>query len=137
MPRGIINLSIQQDFIPWLMNTGFIILGILFYQINTKSLDTNLKKYSVVGLFSSIPTLMILENNMVDWILLSSMIIVLVYATYMKIKNIQHEIELVTFVVFCWLTMSWGGYVGAISIVLYVSFRSFFNNELNFLFEKS
>ena len=111
MPRGIINLSIQQDFIPWLMNTGFIILGILFYQINTKSLDTNLKKYSVVGLFSSIPTLMILENNMVDWILLSSMIIVLVYATYMKIKNIQQDIELVTLVVFCWLTMSWGGYV--------------------------
>ena len=33
--------------------------------------------------------------------------------------------------------MSWGRYVGAISIVLYVSFRSFFNNELNFLFEKS
>jgi hypothetical protein len=137
MPRGIINLSIQQDLIPGMMNTGFIILGILFYQINTKSLDTNLKKYSVVGLFSSIPTLMILENNMVDWILLSSMIIVLVYATYLKIKKIQQDIELVTIVVFCWLTMSWGGYVGAISIVLYVSFKSFFNNELNFLFEKS
>ena len=77
MPRGIINLSIQQDFIPWLMNTGFIIFGILFYQINTKSLDTNLKKYSVIGLFSLIPTLMIFENNIIDWILLSSMIAVL------------------------------------------------------------
>ena len=132
------HVSILYGFIIYaLIITGFIILGILFYQINTKSLDTNLKKYSVVGLFSSIPTLMILENNMVDWILLSSMIIVLVYATYMKIKNIQQDIELVTLVVFCWLTMSWGGYVGAISIVLYVSFRSFFNNELNFLFEKS
>ena len=54
VPRGVINLSIQQDFIPWLMNTGFIIFGILFYQINTKSLDTNLKKYSVIGLFSLI-----------------------------------------------------------------------------------
>ena len=51
--------------------------------------------------------------------------------------KLDYQIELVTLVVFCWLTMSWGGYVGAISIVLYVSFRSFFNNELNFLFQKS
>ena len=137
VPRGVINLSIQQDIIPWLMNTGFIIFGILFYQINTKSLDTNLKKYSVIGLFSLIPTLMILENNIIDWILLSSMIAVLGYASYSKIKKLDYQIELVTLVVFCWLTMSWGGYVGAISIVLYVSFRSFFNNELNFLFQQS
>ena len=137
MPRGIINLSIQQDFIPWLMNTGFIVLGILFYQINTKSLDTNVKKYAVVGLFSSIPTLMILENNLVDWVLLCSMIAVLFYALYMKLKKASYEIEFVTLVVFCWLTMSWGGYVGAISIVLFISFRSFFENELSQLFEKS
>ena len=68
---------------------------------------------------------------MVDWILFRSMIIVLVYATYMKIKNIQRN-RISNLVVFCWLTMSWGGYVGAISIVLFVSFRSFFNNELTF-----
>ena len=137
VPRGIINLSIQQDFIPWLMNTGFIIFGILFYQINTKSLDNNMKKYSVIGLFSVTPTLMTLESNVIDWILLSSMIAVLGYASYSKIKKLDYQIELVTLVVFYWLTMSWGGYVGAISIVLYVSFRSFFNNEMNILFQKS
>ena len=137
LPRGIINLSIQQDLIPWIMNTGFIILGIMFYQMNTKALDTAVKKYSVVSLFTAIPTLMILENNIIDWILLTGMILVLIYALYAKFKRIEQEIEWITLVVFCWLTMSWGGYVGAISIVLYISFKSFFDNELKFLFNKS
>ena len=137
VPRGVINLSIQQDVIPWIMNTVFIIIGIMFYQINTKSLNTPVKKYSVIGLFTAIPTLMILENNVVDWILLSSMLVVLGYSLYMKARKLSYEMELITLVVFCWLTMSWGGYVGAISIVLFVSFRSFFDNELSFLFNKS
>ena len=137
VPRYIINLSIQQDFIPWVMNTGFILLGILFYQINAKSLDTKLKKYFVVGLFTAIPTLMILENNLVDWILLLTMVGILGYASYLRVKKSPYDMELITLVVFCWLTMSWGGYVGAISIVLYVSFKSFFDNELNFILEKS
>jgi hypothetical protein len=80
---------------------------------------------------------MILENNLIDWILLSGMILVLIYALYAKFKRIEQEIEWITLVVFCWLTMSWGGYVGAISIVLYISFKSFFDNELKFLFNKS
>ncbi len=137
LPRGIINLSIQQDLVPWIMNTGFIILGIMFYQMNTKALDTTVKKYSVVSLFTAIPTLMILENNIIDWILLTGMILVLIYALYAKFKCIEQEIEWITLVVFCWLTMSWGGYVGAISMVLYISFKSFFENELKFLFDKS
>ncbi|MED6337806.1 MAG: hypothetical protein VYC12_02140, partial [Candidatus Thermoplasmatota archaeon] len=137
LPRGIINLSIQQDLIPWIMNTGFIILGIMFYQMNTKALDTTVKKYSVVSLFTAIPTLMILENNIIDWILLTGMILVLIYALYAKFKRLEQEIEWITLVVFCWLTMSWGGYVGAISMVLYISFKSFFKNELKFLFDKS
>ena len=137
MPRAIINLSIQQDFIPWVMNTGFIMLGILFYIINSKTIDNGVKKYTILGLFSAIPTLMILENNTVDWILLSSMLAILCLAAYQKLKRIESSMELVTLVVFCWLTMSWGGYVGAISIILYVSFRAFFENELNFIFERT
>ena len=137
MPRAIINLSIQQDFVPWLMNTGFIFLGILFYQINTKSLDTPIKKYSIIGFFSAIPTLMIMESNLIDWLLLSSMVILLFYACYVKLYQINVDIEIISLVVFCWLTMSWGGYVGGISIVLYISFRSFFANELQFLFDQT
>ena len=137
MPRGIINLSIQQDFIPWLMNTGFIFLGIALYLFSSKSLNTPLKKYSVLGIFTSIPSLMILESNLIDWILLSSMVAILCYAFYQKISRKEQGIEYITLVVFCWLTMSWGGYVGAISIALYISFKSFFENELKFLFTQS
>ena len=67
-PRAIINLSIQQDFTPWLMNTGFILAGILFYQHNTKTLDNIKLKYPVIAFFTAIPSLMILESNIVDWI---------------------------------------------------------------------
>ena len=137
MPRGIINLSIQQDFIPWLMNTGFIFLGIMLYLFSSKSLNTRIKKYSVLGIFTSIPSLMILESNLVDWILLSSMVVILCYACYQKISRQEQGIEYITLVVFCWLTMSWGGYVGAITIALYISFKSFFENELKFLFTRS
>ena len=136
-PRAIINLSIQQDFIPWLMNTGFIFAGILFYQYNTKTLDSAKIKYPVIALFTAIPTLMTLENNIVDWILLSAMLVLLCYAIYDKLTVARENIEIVTLIVFCWLTMSWGGYVGGISIILYVCFNSFFRNELNFLFAKS
>lgn len=136
-PRAIINLSIQQDFTPWLMNTGFILAGILFYQHNTKTLDNIKLKYPVIAFFTAIPSLMILESNFVDWILLSAMILLLSYAIYDKLTGAQQNIEIVTLVVFCWLTMSWGGYVGGISIVLYVCFNSFFEHELNFLFTQS
>tara|TARA_B100000287_G_scaffold412155_1_gene442306 strand:- start:147 stop:758 length:612 start_codon:yes stop_codon:yes gene_type:complete len=43
--------------------------------------------------------------------------------------------ELATLAVLYWLTMSWGGYVGAISMVLFTAFRSLFANELKPLFE--
>jgi hypothetical protein len=80
---------------------------------------------------------MILESNLVDWILLSSMVVILFYAFYQKISRQEQGIEYITLVVFCWLTMSWGGYVGAITIALYISFKSFFENELKFLFTRS
>ncbi len=136
-PRAIINLSIQQDFIPWLMNTGFIFAGILFYQHNVKTMNSTKLKYPVIAFFTAIPTLMILENNIIDWILLSGMLLLLCYAIYDKLTGAKQDIGVVTLVVFCWLTMSWGGYVGGITIILYVCFNSFFQNELNFVFRKS
>ena len=109
------STSIQQDFIPWLMNTGFIFAGILFYQYTKPWILQN--KYPVIALFTAIPTFMT-ENNIVDWILLSAMLL-LCYAIYDKLTVARENIEIVTLIT-CWLTMSWGGYVGGISIILCV-----------------
>ena len=61
------------------------------------------------------------------------MIVAVIGGIYLKVKHLDRGYEIITLTTFCWLTMSWGGYVGGISIVLFISIRSFINNELEFL----
>jgi len=78
---------------------------------------------------------MMMEKNLLDWILLSGLLAVLCLSMYRTLTQAHDDMELATLAVLYWLTMSWGGYVGAISMVLFTAFRSLFANELKFLFE--
>ncbi len=132
-PRGAINFSVMGDILPLIMNTILIALGILVYMTTNKAIENKNIRYAIIGFFAAIPFLMYQENNLIDWIILTAMIVAVIGGIYLKVKHLDRGYEIITLTTFCWLTMSWGGYVGAISIVLFISIRSFINNELEFL----
>lgn len=132
-PRGAINFSVMGDILPLVMNTILITLGILVYMTTNKAIENKNIRYTIIGFFAAIPFLMYQENNYIDWIILVSMIVAVISGIYLKVKDLDRGYEIITLTTFCWLTMSWGGYVGGISIVLFISIRSFINNELEFI----
>lgn len=135
MPRWIIGISIQHDIVPLLVNTALISCGLAFYHHHTKISESKEKTYTTFALFLLIPFIMMMENNLLDWILLSGLLAVLCLSMYRTLTQSDDDMELATLAVLYWLTMSWGGYVGAISMVLFTAFRSLFANELKLLFE--
>ena len=107
------------------MNTILIALGILVYMTTNKVIENKNIRYTIIGFFAAIPFLMYQENNYRldytsfndcgsdQWI-------------YLKLKDLDRGYEIITMTTFCWLTMSCR-YVGGISIVLFISIRSFIN----------
>jgi hypothetical protein len=136
-PRGAINFSVSGDFLPLIMNTVLTFFGVMIYMRAHKIITEQRIRYSIVGFFTLIPLLMYQENNIVDWAVLSILISAMVTGLYLKIAKHDKGYEIITMVALCWLTMSWGGYAGGITMALFVAFRSFLDNELAFLKEKS
>jgi len=136
-PRGAINFSVSGDFLPLIMNTVLTFFGVMIYMRAHKIITEQRIRYSIVGFFTLIPLLMYQENNIVDWAVLSILISAMVTGVYLKIAKQDKGYQIITMVALCWLTMSWGGYAGGITMALFVAFRSFLDNELAFLKEKS
>ena len=136
-PRGAINFSVSGDFLPLIMNTVLTFIGIIIYMRAHKIITEQRIRYSIVGFFTLIPLLMYQENNIVDWAVLIILITAMVTGIYLKIVKQDKGYEIISMVALCWLTMSWGGYAGGITMALFVAFRSFLDNELSFLKEKS
>ncbi|MBT4920431.1 MAG: hypothetical protein HON10_03480 [Euryarchaeota archaeon] len=109
----------------------------MLYMRAHKVISNDQIRYSIIGFFTIIPLLMYQESNLVDWIVLSILISAMVTGLYLKIAKQDKGYEIITMVALCWLTMSWGGYAGGITMALFVAFRSFLDNELAFLKEKS
>lgn len=136
-PRGAINFSVIDDPLALLMNTTFAFLGILVYLRTNKAISEPKWRYGIVALFTIIPFLMYQENNVIDWIVLTGLIVATILGIYQKIKKQDKGYEILTMATLFWLTMSWGGYVGGTTMVLYVGTRSFLNKELEYLKQKS
>ncbi len=136
-PRGAINFSVSGDVLPLIFNTVLTFLGIMIYLRSNKAIKDIKIRNLIIASFTLIPLLMFLENNFIDWILLSGLIISLITGVYLKVKKLDNGYEIITIATLFWLTMSWGGYVGGITMTLYVAIKSFINNELSFLKIKS
>ena len=132
-PRFAINFSVSGDIGPLIMNTAMACLGIMVYMYAHKVITEQRIRYSIITFFTSIPFLMYQENNILDWVVLIGLVSALVSAIYLKFTKQDKGYEILTMVTLCWLTMSWGGYVGGITMALFVAFRSFLDNELAFL----
>ena len=132
-PRFAINFSVSGDIGPLIMNTAMACLGIMVYMYAHKVINEQRIRYSIIAFFTSIPFLMYQENNILDWVVLIGLVSALVSAIYLKFTKQDKGYEILTMVTLCWLTMSWGGYVGGITMALFVAFRSFLDNELAFL----
>ena len=132
-PRFAINFSVSGDIGPLIMNTAMACLGIMVYMYAHKVITEQRIRYSIIAFFTSIPFLMYQENNILDWVVLIGLVSALVSAIYLKFTKQDKGYEILTMVTLCWLTMSWGGYVGGITMALFVAFRSFLDNELAFL----
>ncbi|MBQ59460.1 MAG: hypothetical protein CMA66_02805 [Euryarchaeota archaeon] len=136
-PRGAINFSVSGDIGPLIMNTVLAFLGIMIYMYAHKVITDLRIRYSIIAFFTIIPLLMYQESNIIDWVVLIGLVSAIVSGIYLKITKQDKGYEILTMVTLCWLTMSWGGYVGGITIALFVAFRSFLDNELAFLQIKS
>ena len=136
MPRWMIGFSIQQDVLSIVVNTMLIGFGLMFYHRYNKISDSQQKTIAVFCLFLLIPFFMVLENNALDWMLIIGLMVSFGYAAYRLPLESYHGLKLGTLAVFYWLTMSWGGYAGAISMILFTSFKLILESDLAPLFIK-
>lgn len=136
MPRWLIGISIEQDFIAVIVNTMFIGFSLMFYDRYNNISESRRVTLTVFCLFLLIPFLMMLENNTLDWILIAGLIASFSYAAYRLPNQSCDGIQFGTLAVFYWLTMSWGGYAGAISMILFTSLKLVMKSELASIFSK-
>lgn len=74
------------------------------------------------------------KENWIDWVVLSIFILCIIVAIVEHIRgNKRSAIAPMRFVGFAWVTISWGAYAGATTMVLYTGFFYLMQRELSFL----
>jgi hypothetical protein len=91
----------------------------------------------VTSLFGLLPFAMWFKDNTIDWVVLSIFILCIGVAIFEAIMGRKrNSIGPIRFVGFAWITISWGAYAGATTLVLYTGFYHLMQHEFNFLKSK-
>lgn len=106
----------------------------LLYLWHVESIRSKTTLAIVCSLFGLLPYAMWFKENWIDWVVLSIFILCILTAIVEHIRgNKRSAIAPMRFVGFAWVTISWGAYAGATTMVLYTGFFYLMQRELSFL----
>ena len=128
-------VTIQQE--EWSMLFASIVLASsssLLYLWHVEKIRSKSTLLTVCALFGLLPYAMWFKDNTIDWVVLSIFILCIITAIVEGIRgNKRSSIAPIRFVGFAWVTISWGAYAGATTMVLYTGFFYLMQREFSFL----
>lgn len=133
LPRMMVFFTFEQSLLSVLFGSALILISVLVFITRNQKINEKSHVTIIAAMFTAIPTLMYFESNFIDWILLSGLIISVVYATYLAYNKKDNSHDIFLYSTLFWLTMTWGGWACAATMIMYASIESFLGKELKFL----
>ena len=137
LTRGLL-IAVQFEWISMVLVSMLIISCSSFlYLWYVESIRSKPTLVIVTSLFGLLPFAMWFKDNTIDWVVLSIFILCICVAIFEAIMGRKrNSIGPIRFVGFAWVTISWGAYAGATTLVLYTGFYHLMQHEFNFLKSK-
>ena len=131
-------VTLQKEDISMVLLSMLLVVGSsLLYLIYVEGIQSRPVLATTSAMFGLLPVAMWFKNNVIDWIVLSILMMFVVAWIFEMIKRKQSaSIAPLRFVGFAWVTISWGAYAGAATMILYSGFYFLSQREFKFLFVK-
>ncbi len=131
-------VTLQKEDISMVLLSMLLVVGSsLLYLIYVEGIQSRPVLATTSAMFGLLPVAMWFKNNVIDWIVLSILMMFVVAWIFEMIKRKQTaSIAPLRFVGFAWVTISWGAYAGAATMILYSGFYFLSQREFKFLFVK-
>lgn len=136
LPRMMIYFTFEQSLLSVLFGSTLILISTMFFLSRNEKISKNSHRATIAIMFTAIPALIAQESNFIDWILLTGLIISVLFASYLAFRKNENAHDIYLYSTLFWLTMTWGGWACAATMVMYASFESFLGKELKLLTEK-
>ena len=129
-------VTLQKEDISMVLLSMLLVVGSsLLYLIYVEGIQSRPVLAATSAMFGLLPVAMWFKNNVIDWIVLSILMMFVVAWIFEIIKRKQTaSIAPLRFVGFAWVTISWGAYAGAATMILYSGFYFLSQREFKFLF---
>ena len=129
-------VTLQKEDISMVLLSMLLVVGSsLLYLIYVEGIQSRPVLATTSAMFGLLPVAMWFKNNVIDWIVLSILMMFVVAWIFGMIKKKQTaSIAPLRFVGFAWVTISWGAYAGAATMILYSGFYFLSQREFKFLF---
>ena len=129
-------VTLQKEDISMVLLSMLLVVGSsLLYLIYVEGIQSRPVLATTSAMFGLLPVAMWFKNNVIDWIVLSILMMFVVAWIFEIIKRKQTaSIAPLRFVGFAWVTISWGAYAGAATMILYSGFYFLSQREFKFLF---
>ena len=131
-------VTIQQEHLSMLVLSTLLVVGSsLLYLIYVERIQSKKTLATVAVMYGLLPVAMWYKNNTIDWVVLS-ILLMFVGAWFVELITNKRRIGIspIHFVGFAWVTISWGAYAGATTMILYSAFYFLSQREFNFLLVK-
>ena len=127
--------TVQQEELSMLFASILLaVFSSLLYLWYVEDIRSKKTLLTVCALFGLLPYAMWFKDNTIDWVVLSIFILCIITAIVEGIRgNKRSSIAPIRFVGFAWVTISWGAYAGATTMVLYTGFFHLMQREFDFL----
>ena len=131
-------VTIQQEHLSMLLTSIVLIVGAsLLYLIYVEKIQSRKVLFTVSTMYGLLPVAMWFKRNAIDWVVLSILVMFLVaWVVELITKERKIGISPIHFVGFAWVTISWGCYAGATTMILYSGFYYLSQREFKFLLEQ-
>lgn len=131
-------VTIQQEHLSMLfLSILLIVCSSLLYLIYVERIQSRKTLITVSVMYGLLPIAMWFKNNVIDWVVLSILLMfAVVWILELATKERKIGISPIHFVGFAWVTISWGAYAGATTLILYSGFYFLSQREFKFLLEK-
>ena len=128
-------VTLQKEDISMVLLSMLLVVGSsLLYLIYVEGIQSRPVLATTSAMFGLLPVAMWFKNNVIDWIVLSILMMFVVAWIFGMIKRKQTaSIAPLRFVGFAWVTISWGAYAGAATMILYSGFYFLSQREFKFL----
>ena len=130
--------TVQEEQLTMLALSILLVVGSsLLYLIYVEHIESRKVLTAVSAMYGLLPVAMWFKSNAIDWVVLSIlMMFVVAWILEMVNKKWRIGISPIHFVGFAWVTISWGAYAGAATMILYTGFYFLSQREFKFLMEK-